>query len=189
MNWVVDWSVGAKQFLQYTDSLGNNHFLYVPVSGKRLIEFSEDFQGDLGVAFNTVYLSGRWALSKLWKDFLKLKKIFIKLGNPRGAINFEVAGSTKTGGFTSIGSATITNLTSMTGMGFDLMGGVLMGSSDGIPTSFSDSADPRYIKVNKKLRDIQLRLTTNSLDADYTLHSFIFDGLQLNTNPPSRWKI
>lgn len=189
MNWVVDWSVGAKQFLQYTDSLGNNHFLYVPVSGKRLIEFSEDFQGDLGVAFNTIYLSGRWALSKLWKDFLKLKKIFIKLGNPRGAINFEVAGSTKTGGFTSIGSATITNLTSMTGMGFDLMGGVLMGSSDGIPTSFSDSADPRYIKVNKKLRDIQLRLTTNSLDADYTLHSFIFDGLQLNTNPPSRWKI
>ena len=189
MNWVVDWSVGAKQFLQYTDSLGNNHFLYVPVSGKRLIEFSEDFQGDLGVAFNTIYLSGRWTLSKLWKDFLKLKKVFIKLGNPRGAINFEVAGSTKTGGFTSIGSATITNLTSMTGMGFDLMGGVLMGSSDGIPTSFSDSADPRYIKVNKKLRDIQLRLTTNSLDADYTLHSFIFDGLQLNTNPPSRWKI
>lgn len=189
MNWVVDWSIGAKQFLQYTDSSGNTHLLYVPINGKQLIEFSEDFQGDLGVAFNTIYTSGRWALSKLWKDFLKLKKVFIKLGNPRGAINFEISGSTKNGGFTSIGSSTITSRYSMTGMGYDLMGDVLMGDSIGYPTSFSDSADPRYIKVNKKLRDIQLRLTTNSIDADYTLQSFIFDGLQLNTNPPSSWKI
>ena len=189
MNWVVDWSIGAKQFLEYTDTSGNTHFLYVPVSGTKLIELSEGIQGDLGVAFNTTYISGRWPLSKLWKDFIKLKKVFIKLGNPRGSINFEVAGSTKSGGFTSIGSSTITPQYSMTGVGFDLMGGVQMGDSSGFPTTFSDSADPRYIKINKKLRDIQIRLTTNSLDADYTLQSFIFDGLQLNTNPPSSWKI
>lgn len=189
MNWVVDWSIGAKQFLEYTDTSGNTHFLYVPLSGNKLIELSEDIQGDLGVAFNTTYISGRWPLSKLWKDFIKLKKVYIKLGNPRGSINFEVAGSTKSGGFTSIGSSTITPQYSMTGMGYDLMGSVLMGDSSGFPTTFSDSADPRYIKINKKLRDIQIRLTTNSLDADYTLQSFIFDGLQLNTNPPSSWKI
>lgn len=189
MNWVVDWSIGAKQFLEYTDTSGNTHFLYVPVLGTKLIELSEDIQGDLGVAFNTTYISGRWPLSKLWKDFIKLKKVFIKLGNPRGSINFEVAGSTKSGGFTSIGSSTITPQYSMTGMGYDLMGGVQMGDSLGFPTTFSDSSDPRYIKINKKLRDIQIRLTTSSLDADYTLQSFIFDGLQLNTNPPSSWKI
>jgi len=189
MNWVVDWSVGAKQFLEYTDSSKNTHFLYVPVGGDRLVELSEDIQGDFGVAFNTTYISGRWPLSKLWKDFIKLKKVYIKLGNPRGSINFEVAGSTKSGGFTSIGSSTITPQYSMTGMGYDLMGGIQMGDSSGFPTTFSDSSDPRYIKINKKLRDIQIRLTTNSLDADYTLQSFIFDGLQLNTNPPSSWKI
>ena len=189
MNWVVDWSVGAKQFLEYTDSSKNTHFLYVPVGGDRLVELSEDIQGDFGVAFTTTYISGRWPLSKLWKDFIKLKKVYIKLGNPRGSINFEVAGSTKSGGFTSIGSSTITPQYSMTGMGYDLMGGIQMGDSSGFPTTFSDSSDPRYIKINKKLRDIQIRLTTNSLDADYTLQSFIFDGLQLNTNPPSSWKI
>lgn len=189
MNWVVDWSVGAKQFLEYTDSSKNTHFLYVPVGGDRLVELSEDIQGDFGVAFNTTYISGRWPLSKLWKDFIKLKKVYIKLGNPRGSINFEVAGSTKSGGFTSIDSSTITPQYSMTGMGYDLMGGIQMGDSSGFPTTFSDSSDPRYVKINKKLRDIQIRLTTNSLDADYTLQSFIFDGLQLNTNPPSSWKI
>lgn len=189
LNWVVDWSIGAKQFLEYTDTSGVTHFLYVPLTGTKLIELSEDIQGDLGVAFNTTYTSGRWALRKLWKDFLKLKKVYIKLGNPRGAINFEVLGSGKSGGFTSIGTATITNLYSYTGMGMDQMGAVLMGSTLGTPSTFSDTADPRYIKINKKLKDIQLRLTTNSMDADYTLQSFIFSGNQLKVNPPSGWKI
>lgn len=189
LNWVVDWSIGAKQFLEYTDTAGTTHFLYVPVNGTRMIEIGPNIQGDLGEAFNTSYTSGRWPLRKLWKDFLKLKKVFVKLGSPRGQINFEVLGSGKSGGFTSIGSATISPLYSMTGMGFDLMGGVLMGSTEGLPTTFSDTADPRYVKINKKLKDVQLRLTTDTIDADYTLQSFIFSGNQLRVNPPSSWKI
>jgi hypothetical protein len=189
LNWTVDWSIGAKQFMEYTDTSDVTHFLYVPVSGTKMIELSQNIQGDLGSAFSTSYVSGRWPLRKLWKDFLKLKKVFIKLGNPRGAINFEILGSTKNSGFSSAGTATITSLTSQTGMGFDLMGNVQMGDTLGVPTTFSDSSDPRYIKINKKLRDIQLRLTTNSIDADYTLQSFIFSGNEIQTNPPSGWKI
>jgi hypothetical protein len=189
LNWVVDWSIGAKQFLEYTDSSNNTHFLYVPVGGTRLIEMSSNIQGDLGQPFSTTYTSGRWTLSKLWKDFLKLKKVYIKLGNPRGAINFEVLGSGKSEPFTSIASATISPQYSMTGMGFDLMGDVLMGDTLGVPTTFSDSADPRFVKVNKKLKDIQLRITTNTIDADYTLQSFILEGNQLKVTPPSSWKL
>lgn len=189
LNWTVDWSIGAKQFLEYTDSSLVTHFLYVPVSGTKMIELSSNIQGDLGVAFNTTYKSGRWPLQKFWKDFFKLKKVFVKLGSPRGSITFEVLGSSKSGGFSSVGSATISPQYSMTGMGFDLMGNVKMGDTLGTPTTFSDSADPRYIKINKKLKDVQLRLATSSLDADYTLHSFIFEGNALKTNPPSAWKI
>lgn len=189
LNWVVDWSIGAKQFLEYTDSTGVTHFLYVPLSGTRMIELSPNIQGDLGVAFSTTYTSGRWPLQKFWKDFQKLKKVFIKLGNPRGAINFEVLGSGKNSGFTSVGSATISPQYSMTGMGFDIMGDVQMGDTLGTPTTYSDSSDPRYVNVNKKLRDIQLRLTTSTIDADYTLQSFIFEGNALRVNPPSAWKL
>lgn len=188
-NWVVDWSIGAKQFLEYTDTNKNTHFLYVPVSGQRLIELSPNIQGDLGQAFNTVYTSGRITLNRFWKDFLKLKKVYIKLGNPRGAINFEISGASKNKGFSSVGSATISPASSMTGMGYDLMGDVLMGDTEGIPSTFSDSADPRYIKVNQKLRDIQFRLTTQTIDSDYTLQSFILEGNELKVPPPSSWKI
>lgn len=188
-NWVVDWSIGAKQFFEYTDSNKNTHFLYVPVNGTRLIELSPNIQGDLGEAFSTTYTSGRITLNKFWKDFLKLKRVFVKLGNPRGQINFEISGASKSEGFSSVGSATISPAASMTGMGFDLMGEVLMGNTGGVPSTFSDSADPRYIKVNKKLRDIQFRLTTSTIEADYTLQSFILEGNELKVPPPSSWKI
>ena len=115
--------------------------------------------------------------------------MYVKLGSPRGAINFEVLGSGTTGSFSSVGSATISPQYSMTGMGFDIMGNVKMGDTLGVPSTFSDTADPRYIKINKKLKDIQLRLTTNSLDSDYTLQSFIFEGNALRVAPPSSWKL
>jgi len=189
MCWVVDWSIGAKQFLEYTDSSKTTHFLYVPTSGEKLIEMSSSIAGDLGASFSTTYTSGRWSLNKFWKDFLKLKKVFIKLGSPRGEINFEVLGSGKSTGFVSLGSATITPQYSMTGMGFDVMGEVQMGDTLGVPTFFSDSADPRYIKINKKLKDVQVRITTQSTDADYTLQSMIFSGNQIKVNPPSSWRV
>jgi len=77
----------------------------------------------------------------------------------------------------------------MTGMGFDVMGEVQMGDTLGVPTFFSDSADPRYIKINKKLKDVQVRITTQSIDADYTLQSMIFSGNQIKVNPPSSWRV
>jgi hypothetical protein len=188
INWVVDWSIAAKQWLEYTDSNQVNHFLYIPRNGTKLIEISENFQGDLGVAFNTDYTSGRMPLQKLWKEFVKVDKVYIKLGNPRGSINFEISGTTKNAPFSSLGTASITSTTSNSGMGYDLMGTVRMGDTLGTPSSFSDSSDPRYIKIRKKLRDIQLRITTNSYDADYILQGFIISGNALKVKAPPSWK-
>ena len=188
-NWVVDWSIGARQFLQYTDTSGNTHLLYVPTSGTQLIEISEDIAGDLGVAFDTSFMTGRISLEKFWKDFIKVNKVFIRLGSPRGAINFEVLGSGKNTPFSGVASKTITPSYSMTGMGYDIMGDVLMGSTNGAPSFFSDSSDKRYLKVKKKLADIQFRITTDSMDADYTLLGIIVEGNRLAVKPPSAWKL
>ena len=165
-NWTVDWSIGARQFLEYTDTTGVTHFLYVPLTGNKLIELSENITGDLGVAFNTTYVSGRLPLSKLWKDFMRVKKVFIKLGNPRGTVNFTVAGTQKSSPFSSLGTASITAETANSGLGWDLMGDTLMGDTEGTPETFSDSSDPHYLKIRKKMRDIQLTVSTDSYDSD-----------------------
>lgn len=188
-NWTVDWTIGAKQFFEYTDTAGTTHFMYVPVSGTRLIELSEYIAGDLGAAISTEYKSGRMPASKLWKDFLKINEVYIKLGNPRGTINFEVSGTEKNKPFQSIATKTISPAAAYTGMGYDLMGDVQMGDSDATPSTFADSSDPRFAKIRKKLRDIQLRVYSSTYDTDYILQGFIIEGRQISTTPPSVWKL
>lgn len=188
-NWTVDWSIGAKQFFEYTDTTGKTHLLYTPLSGTQLIELSENIAGDLGEAFMTDYQSGRMPIDKLWKDFAKLNKVYIKLGSPRGAINFEVSGTERTQGFKTQASKTISPQGSLTGMGWDLMGSFLMGSTSGTPTTFADSSDPRFVKIRKKIRDVKLRVYTNSIDADYILQGFILEAQPTYTKSPSSWEL
>ena len=189
LNWTVDWSFGVKQFLEYTDTSKKTHFLYVPLSGTQLVEMSENIAGDFGAAFTTNYVSGRMPTNKLWKDFLKVSKVFIKLGQPRGTINFEVSGSQKNSPLSTLASAAISPASSSTGMGFDLMGAVMMGDTLGVPSTFSDSSDPRYLKIRKKLRDIQLRVYSNTYNTDFTMQGFLIEGTQIKISPPSAWKL
>lgn len=188
-NWTIDWSFGAKQFLEYTDTNGVTHFLYVPISGNKLIEISENIAGDLGSAFETSFETGRIAVSKEWKDFVKVQRVYIKLGNPRGTINLEVSGSQKSKGFSTVASKQVVPSSSQTGMGFDLMGDFLIGDTEGIPDTFSDSADIRYLKVNKKVRDIKIKVTSNTVDSDYVIHGFIIVGKPISTRSPNTWKL
>jgi len=188
--WYVDWTIGFKQFLQYTDSDGNTHLLGVPESGTKLVELSADIQGDQGVAFRTSYLSGRIPInSRDWTKFAKIKKAFIKLGRPRGAINFSVLGTEKRRGYAQLASKTITSLFSLTGMGWDLMGSVQMGDTLGVPTAFAQATDIRFMKVNKRIRDIQFKVSSESTEADYTLLGLLAKGFELEISPPSSWKL
>jgi len=188
-NWNVEWTIGAKQFFEYTDSSSVTHFLYAARTGNKLLEISPTIQGDLGAAFTTDYTSGRLSIDKYWKDFARVGKVFVKLGNPRGTINFEVSGSQKTASFRSIVAKTISPAYSNAGLGYDPLGSVQLGYSAGTADLFADSADLRYTNIRKKLRDIQLRITTNTIETDYTLYGFIIEGTKIETNPPRSWKV
>lgn len=188
-NWTVDWDFGARQWLETTDSTGTTHLLYVPVAGTQLVEVSENFDTDFGGAINTDYTSGRIALDKLWKDFVRVDKVYIKLGNPRGSINFEVSGTERTKPFLSVSSKTITPGYSLTGLGFDPLGSVMLGDTAGTPDMFSDSADIRYVSIRKKVRDLQLRVTSNVVGTAYTILGFIVEGTRVATRSPRQWKI
>lgn len=189
LNWTVEWDIAAKQFFEYTDTSGKTHLLYLPLAGSQMIELSENIQGDLGTAFTTLYVSGRMPTSKLWKDFVKINKVFIKLGSPRGAISFSVSGTEKNATFKTLKSATISPISANTGLGWDLLGSIELGDTSGTPETFADSSDARFLNIRKKLRDIQLTVSSNSFDSDYIMQGFIIEGNIIKTNPPSGWKL
>lgn len=187
-NWSVYWTNSVKQFLEYTDTNGVTHFLYVPIGGKQLAELNESFEGDFGVAYNTSFSSGRLQARKYWNQFAKVDKAYIKLGNPKGTINFEASGTGKTKVFQSLGTRVINSGVSNTGVGWDPLGTVEVGQTLGTPTFFSDSALKKYIKIRKVINDIQFRVTTNTYGASYTIQGFLLEGRPRNTRPPNSWK-
>jgi len=187
--WVVDWSIGVKQFGEYTDSTGTTHLLGSEAGSGKLIEFSEHFKGDKGSAFNTSYISPKIPMGKKWDDFARIKKAYIRLGNPVGSINFEIVGTTKDNSYSGLVSETITSLFSLTGMGWDQMGTVMMGDTLGEPTAFSQDSDVRYVKVNQKVRDLQFRVSSNSVESDYTLLGLMAEGNIIKGAPPNSWKL
>lgn len=186
-NWTVDWSIGAKQFLEYTDSSGISHLLYIPYTGNKMIEINDNIQGDLGAAFTVSYYSGRWPVAKYFKDFTKVNKVHIKLNAPSGSIEFEVLGTEKGKSFRSLIAKTMDfgSSSSNTGLGFDPLGSVQLGDTNGLPSFFADSSVQKYVKVRKKLRDIQFRLSTTNYDAAFTLLGFLVEGNTLKINPPT----
>jgi hypothetical protein len=154
-----------------------------------LVEVNKNIQGDFGAPFETNYVSGRISVDKLWNKFARIRRVYIKLGQPRGTINFEVSGTERTKPFRSVASKTITPSYALTGQGYDLMGTMQHGDTSGSPQLFSDSADIRYVDIRKKVRDFQLRVTSNSTDSYYTLLGFIVEGFAVPTRPPRIWKI
>lgn len=187
-NWSVYWTNSAKQFLEYTDSDGVTHFLYIPVGGSRLAELNENFEGDFGSAYSTSYVSGRLSARKFWNQFAKVDKAYVKLGNPKGTINFEVSGTGKNKTFLSLGTRTINSGVSNTGLGWDPIGTVKVGDTLGTPTFFSDSALKKYIKIRQLLNDVQFRISSSVYGVQYTIQGFLLEGRTRNTRPPNIWK-
>lgn len=189
LRWYVDWSIGFKSFFEFTDSGGTSHLLGIHEKGNTLTEISDKIKGDMGQAFKCVYMSGRIPIDKAWNEFGKVKKAYVKLGRPRGAINFTVYGTQKKKGYISLASRTITSSLSASGLGWDLLGGVLLSWTDGKPTIFSESSEIRYLKVNKKVRDIQFRIESESTSSEWTLLGLKAKGFKINTSDPSIWKL
>lgn len=201
-NWSVDWNNGAKQFLEYTDTGGTTHFLYIPTSGTRLIELSENFTNDLGAGFNQSYVSPLIPVSAIKTDIYNLREAIVELGRPRGVVKFQVLGIGKNNSFTTIATKTITNFSSNTGVGSDLADAVVASSTRSStrggagawavylldsPSTFTQATVKGAIKKRKKLYYIQFKVYSTTADTDYTILSIQAKGYLTRSRPPNAW--
>lgn len=201
-NWSVDWSIGAKQFLEYTDSAGNTRFLFIPTSGTRLIEISENILNDLGTAFQQTYLSPLLPVSKIKTDVFNLKEAVVELGNPRGVVDFQVLGIGKDNSFETLATATISDFGSNTGIGTDLFGEAhfsetqvsASGGADSwaiylldAPSTYTQATVKKAIRKRAKLYNIQFKVSSTTADTVFTLLSIQAKGNLVGRKLPSSW--
>lgn len=201
-NWAVDWTIGAKQFLEYTDTSGNSHFLYIPTSGTKLVEITENVLGDLGVKFNQSYISPLIPVSQTKTDVLDLKEAILELARPRGVIKFELLGIGKDNSFTTIATKTITNFGADTGVGSDLAGDFYPSSTNdnasggagswavyftSAPTTYTQAITKAAIRKRAKVYALQFKVYSTSAETDYTILSLQAKGRLIRRRLPNVW--
>lgn len=201
-NWAVDWTNGAKQFLEYTDTNGTTHFLYIPTDGTRLIELSENVLNDLGTAFNQSYISPLIPVSEKKTDVLSLREAIVELGRPRGVVKFQILGIGKSNSFTTLATKTITSFASNTGVGSDLAGAVVASSTQSstrggagnwavylldAPETFTQSTVKGAIKKRAKIYALQFKVFSTTADTDFTILNLQARGRLQTSKIPSSW--
>lgn len=201
-NWSIDWTIGAKQFLEYTDTSKNSHLLYVPTTGTKLIELSENYLNDLGSAFNQSYISPLLPVSKDKTDIMSLKQAIVELGRPQGIVNFQILGVKKSGSFITLATKTVTNFGSNTGIGSDLFGDFFFTSTNDnssggtgawaisfteTPSVFTQSTTKKAIKKRAKIYAIQFKVYSTTPDTNFSILSLQAKGRLIPSRIPSSW--
>jgi hypothetical protein len=204
-NWNYKWTIGVKQFLEYTDSNGKSRFLGIPRTGNRLIEFSESFLGDFGGAFNQLYVSPLLPVDKDETVALKTKEFIAKMGKTRGQIYFEILGLLKDNSLVSIASKEISDIESFgsnTGVGTDLASTTLLSTTQSnikyvsdawavyllaYPSVFSQSTTKKSVKKRKKVYALQFKVSATNSESVFTLLSLQAKGRLLKQRTPSNW--
>ena len=186
--WLKDWTIGVRQFGEFTDANGDTHFLGSQAT--KLIEFNENFQGDDGVAFTPKYVSPRIPVSKDWTTFGRIKKAYVRLRNVTGTVKFQFSGTGKVGAAVALATGKIAPGLSDSGIGWDPIGTVKIGWTDGAPTTFASESLLRYLVINKLIRDFQYTIQTNGGIGDrFVLTGLMTKGFLVPTGEPSDWKL
>jgi len=201
-NWSVDFSLGAKQFLEYTDTDNKTHLLYIPMSGTQLIELSENILNDLGTAFNQTYVSPLIPVSKNKTDVLNLKDAIVELGNPRGVLTFQILGVGKDDIFTTLATKTIVTFGANTGVGSDLAGDFFATSTNdnskqvatvwtvyftATPETYTQATTKSAIKKRSKIYALQFKVSSTTADTSYSILDLQASGKLLPRKIPSAW--
>lgn len=187
--WVKEWTTGVTQFGEHTDSSDITHFLGGMVTDGYLVKFSENIKGDLGSAFETIYESPRFPISKDWTDFAKIDKMYIRTRHPVGAMSITVSGTEKGQSYSNLLTETYVPGSSETGWNFDKWNTFKWNTTTGTPTTFSAESDIKSLRIKKRLRDLQFKITTSGLSSNYTLLGIIAEGMPIKTADPISWKL
>lgn len=188
-NWQVGWTgVSIKQFLEYTDTGGVTHFLGVPVSGTRLIEFSPNVQGDLGAAYNTDLQTGLISMAPDHTTFAQITFAYIEIGRLIGTVTFEMLGTNKKGVYSSINSIDITGTTSSKAGWSSFSWSSHQWSDTSVaPGTTAQATITKRLRIQKLLNNFLLRVSSSGIDSQYTVLRFQVKGYMVLTNDPNVW--
>jgi hypothetical protein len=183
--------VGFSKFLRYTDTQHAQHLLALKPGDNRLSQISAGISGDYGQPFNTSLLTGLYSVTKNRFQFQFTEEMEYEFSNPQGSIYLELLGIDRVKGFSSIKTAHMPIVSTVSDTGWDNYNWDTHNWDDTsvVPTVVSESSIKRYTPVQAYLNAIQWHIYTNSLDARYVLRTLQTWGTLDEGGHPAPWRI
>jgi hypothetical protein len=186
-NWTWSWDLAVKQFFEYTGSDKITRFLFVPETGNRLIEITENASTDLGQSFYQSYISPLIPVDKDDTVLAKVKEVIFSVGSFRGTLGFEVLGLGRDKQISSLGSSEKSATVGTSGWDDDLFDEFLFDDTNDVPSVFTESTTKVRVKVNKRLYGIQFKLSSTTAGTSMELLSVQAKGVLQPARSPSSW--
>jgi len=186
--WYWKWAFGARGFLEYTDNNGKTYFLHIPTSGNQLVEISENIVGDFGQAIKTSLLTGLIPIDKDKYIFAKVQEALLDIGRPKGTISFEVLGISAKKGFETAASRDISDTLQVSEFWSGDLGEITLKDEEDAPTTYSQASVKKILRIKKELNSIQFRVSSSSLETEYTVLSIQAKGTIKSRKTPSTWR-
>lgn len=185
--WVLRWTIAAKDMWLYEDNSGQTHFCIL--QDNKILEFSR--AGTQTHQDDDVPWVARAAFASLvWdEDGLSLGSIrnqYFKLLSPKGTIDVNATGLTRTGVTTTVGSDSYTVTTTETGWDSWVYDEYEYDEDPGEVNSYGKSVAVLRIKPKGLLNQLDWEVTSNSAGSDWILSAvntrgFALDQLTLKT--------
>lgn len=180
---------GFGKFLRYIDTNKVQRLLCLKPGDTRLSEISDGIQGDYGVAFMTSVKTGLLSTTQNRAEFQFVEQAEVELSNPQGSINVELLGVERSQGFTSNKNATIAPSSSPYGWDSFFWDSTFWDDTTFVADTYAESSVWRYFTIQKELRSVQWRITTNSLDAYYRLRTLQTWGTETQGGMPRQERL
>lgn len=188
-NWTWAWTIGFKQFMEYTDTSGITHLLGIRKNDSKIIEISQNALADLGGPMFCQYVSPLIPIdANDHRVQARVKESIFEVGEVRGSLNVAVLGRTKKTDIKSVGNKTISSTFSNSGVGDDLASDMLASDTMDLPTIFSSSSVKKTVRPRKKVYAIKYRVTSNGVGNDWRLLSIQSSGPYIFKKSPSLWR-
>ena len=187
-NWNWSWTIGFKQFFEYTDTSNKTKFLAVPSSGTKLVEISDSYTDDLGYGFQQTYLSPLIPIyAKDYTTQAKVKDVVFEFGGLSGSVTVTVIGKTKDKDVTQLASKNVNGTYSNTGWGDNAFSDMQFSDTINAPEVFTSSTLKKRLRINKKLYYIQFKVSSTTKGTFFKLLGIQVKGFYLPGRPPSNW--
>ncbi len=182
-------TMGFSKFLRYVDTNKVQRLLCLKPGDNRLSEINDGIQGDYGVAFMTSVKTGLLSTTQNRAEFQFIEQAEIELSNPQGTITVELLGVERSQGFTSNKTATIAPSASPYGWDSFFWDSTFWDDTTFVADTYAESSVWRYFTIQKELRSVQWRITTNSLDAYYRLRTLQTWGTETQGGMPRQERL